>query len=83
MDTQLGGFPSDHLVLIKAVAEYESSRNKRKYCVENGLSADAMSEIVDLRNDLLDSLSSIGLIPSTRLGLELSSALNKYSSEVR
>lgn len=82
IDSSLAGYASDHLILIKAVEEYEESRDRRRYCQANGLSNDAMSDILDLRKELLEALVSVGLITSVQEGFDKNSQVNKFANEI-
>jgi hypothetical protein len=77
------GKDSDHLAVAMACREFRAlqssrcgTRKLRNYCAENGLSFDTVLEILNLQNDLLDSLASIGFIKSTKSGLDDSEACN-------
>ena len=80
------GKDSDHLAVAMACGEFRalqssrcSTKELRNYCAENGLSFDTVLEILNLQNDLLDSLSSIGFIKSVKSGLDESEACNSNS----
>lgn len=59
-----GNWKSDHLLLWKVVDRYVSSASgqklKRAFCRDYGLSYDTMENIVDLKNQYLQQLDTVG-----------------------
>jgi hypothetical protein len=80
------GKDSDHLAIAVACQEFRGFQSRRcgtkelrSYCSDNGLIFDTLLEILNLQNDLLDALSSIGLIKSAKSGLDLDEPCNANS----
>ena len=51
----------------------------RKYCKENGISYDKITEIVSLQQDLMQSLIDLGFLSSVKDGLSEVSSCNNNS----
>ena len=83
IESRLGGFISDHLVMLEIFREFDCSNDKRKYCVSNGLSNEKMCEIADLREEFVEVLADNGFLPSVKAGYDPLSPFNTYTNEVR
>ncbi|CAM9277213.1 unnamed protein product, partial [Phaeothamnion confervicola] len=83
------GGRSDHALLAVAVTEFLAARNggqreQRAYAAANGLSFDRLKEIVTVRAQLAEALSSAELTPSSAAALDSrSSAFNANAASWR
>ena len=82
IESRLKGFISDHLVLLEIFKEFDNSKDKRQYCVLNGLSYERMCEIDDLRGEFIEVLADNRFLPTVKIGYDTNSTFNIYSNEV-
>ena len=82
IESTLKGYVSDHLTLLEMFKEFDNTKDKRRYCSENGLSYDKMCDILELREEFLETLVDNGFLPTTRAGIDSRASCNAYSNEV-